>query len=172
MGKVNVKMLCGISGSGKTTFADRLVAGQDYIKLSIDEFMWRDHGQCGIDYPMEEYRQRYQQSEKSLRARLIELIGEGRNVVLDMTFCHREKRDFYRALLEEYGAEGELVYFPVDFDTAWERIDARNRLTEGPNKARVTEDMLRCFYNGFQHPGDDEKFIVMCQEAPVTEIQN
>lgn len=158
MKKGHVTLLCGISGSGKTTYADMLVKDQGFMKLSIDEFMWHDHGRCGTDYPMEEYRDRYAQSEQKLISRLSTFVDEGRDTVVDMTFCHRQKRDFYRAMLNEMGAEWELVYFPVDFDTAWERIERRNSADEGPNKARVTKEMLTKFYSGFERPGDDEVY--------------
>ncbi len=159
MAKGHVKLLCGISGSGKTTYADSLVKNQGYIKLSIDEYMWHDHGECGTDYPAEEYRTRYAISEQKLREQLEAQITEGRDVVVDMTFCHRDKRDSYRKLLNEIGAGWELIYFPVDFDTAWKRINLRNGQTATPNRARVTKEMLTMFYNGFQRPGPDESYL-------------
>ncbi len=165
MAKGHVKLLCGISGSGKTTYADRLVGRHNYIKLSIDEFMWNDHGECGVDYPMEEYRRRYAQSELSLQRQLVKHVRDGRDVVLDMTFCHRQKRDIYRDLLNANDADYELVYFPIDFATAWERIDRRNNDKPGPNKARVTKEMLTQFYNGFERPAGDEVYRTASSES-------
>ena len=165
MAKGHVKLLCGISGSGKTTYADHLVNVHDYIKLSIDEFMWNDHGECGVDYPMEEYRSRYAQSELSLQRRLIDHILNGKNVVVDMTFCHREKRDLYRDLLRRNGVAFELIYFPVDFPTAWQRIDRRNNDRPGPNRARVTKEMLTQFYNGFERPAEDEDYRTVSSKS-------
>ncbi|MCM1504286.1 MAG: ATP-binding protein [Muribaculum sp.] len=158
MAKGHVKLLCGMSGSGKTTYADTLVKNHGYSKLAIDEYMWHDHGECGIDYPAEEYRERYARSEEALKERLIDLVASGSDVVVDMTFCHREKRDLYRGLLDKHGIGWELVYFPVDFLTAWERIYRRNNEQAGPNKARVTKQMLTQFYNGFERPGEDEVY--------------
>lgn len=158
MAKGHVKMLCGISGSGKTTYADHLVNMHGYIKLSIDEFMWNEHGECGVDYPVEEYRSRYAKSELSLQKHLLDNILRGKNVVVDMTFCHREKRDLYRDLLRRNGVAFELIYFPVDFSTAWQRINRRNNDRPGPNKARVTKEMLTQFYNGFERPSEDEDY--------------
>ncbi len=158
MAKGHVKLLCGMSGSGKTTFADSLVINHGYRKLSIDEYMWRDHGECGIDYPADEYRERYTRSEQSLISHLTQLVKSGADVVVDMTFCHREKRDFYRDLLTRLEADWELIYFPVDFPTAWQRINQRNKEQPGPNKARVTKQMLTQFFTGFERPGEDEVY--------------
>lgn len=45
-----VIMMCGVCGSGKTTYAKRKEK-ERYIRLSIDEEMWNLYGQKGIDYP-------------------------------------------------------------------------------------------------------------------------
>ncbi len=47
-----VVLMCGIAGSGKTTFSQRLEE-QGFIRLSIDEEVWNTHGRYGIDYPVE-----------------------------------------------------------------------------------------------------------------------
>ena len=41
-----VIMMCGVCGSGKTTFAKQKER-EGYIRLSIDETMWKMYGQCG-----------------------------------------------------------------------------------------------------------------------------
>lgn len=45
-----VVMMCGVAGSGKTTYAQQLEK-EGYIRLSIDEELWSAYGRCGIDYP-------------------------------------------------------------------------------------------------------------------------
>ena len=44
-----VIMMCGICGSGKTTYAKKKEQ-EGYIRLSIDEEMWKLYGRKGIDY--------------------------------------------------------------------------------------------------------------------------
>lgn len=47
-------MMCGVAGSGKTTFAQRLET-EGFVRLSIDEEIWKVNGRYGIDYPVEKY---------------------------------------------------------------------------------------------------------------------
>ena len=47
-------MLCGLTGSGKSTYAERIIS-KGYVKISIDEVMYEKYGVAGIDYPYEKY---------------------------------------------------------------------------------------------------------------------
>jgi septin family protein len=47
-------MMCGVAGSGKTTYAQQLEK-EGFVRLSIDEEIWKVNGRYGIDYPAEKY---------------------------------------------------------------------------------------------------------------------
>ena len=49
-----VIMMCGVCGSGKTTYAKKKEQ-EGYIRLSIDEEMWKLYGRKGFDNPEEQY---------------------------------------------------------------------------------------------------------------------
>src|SRR3569832_116362 len=51
-----VVMMCGVAGSGKTTFAQQLEQA-GYVRLSIDEEIWSTNGRYGIDYSPDDYEQ-------------------------------------------------------------------------------------------------------------------
>ena len=59
-------MMCGVCGSGKTTYAKKKEQ-EGYIRLSIDEEMWKLYGRKGIDYPEEEYEKLSEQVEAALQ---------------------------------------------------------------------------------------------------------
>lgn len=59
-----VIMMCGVCGSGKTTYAKKKEQ-EGYIRLSIDEEMWKLYGRKGIDYPEEQYEKLSEQVEVS-----------------------------------------------------------------------------------------------------------
>ncbi len=61
-----VIMMCGICGSGKTTYAKKKEQ-EGYIRLSIDEEMWKLYGRKGIDYPEEQYEKLSEQVEAALQ---------------------------------------------------------------------------------------------------------
>ena len=56
-----VIMMCGVCGSGKTTYAKKKEQ-EGYIRLSIDEEMWKLYGRKGIDYPEEQYEKLSEQT--------------------------------------------------------------------------------------------------------------
>ena len=49
-----VYLLCGLTGSGKTTYAKRLEAA-GAVRLTVDEEVHARHGRYGVDYPTAEY---------------------------------------------------------------------------------------------------------------------
>lgn len=61
-----VVMMCGVAGSGKTTFAKKLEK-EGFVRLSIDEDIWATHGRFGVDYPEQNYESYKEESEIKLR---------------------------------------------------------------------------------------------------------
>lgn len=159
-----VLLLCGISGSGKTTFA-RSMASSGYRHLSIDDIMWRTHGLCGIDYPEDRYDEYRDIAEKSLLEELSRLIASGHKVIIDSPLCKRAKRDFYRRYVSSLGAEYSLIFFDTPLGLLKKRLRKRN-LTPGPDAAIVTDDMVELFYKGFERPHDDEPYISIAPQQP------
>ena len=97
-----VIMMCGVCGSGKTTYSKQKEK-ERYIRLSIDEEMWKIYGKKGIDYPDSQYEELSEKVELTLRERLLKLIKEGQNIVIDFSFWSKENRDFYKAMIEKAG---------------------------------------------------------------------
>ena len=64
-----VYLLCGLTGSGKTSYAKRLEAG-GAVRLSVDEEVYARHGRYGVDYPIDEYFDRERLMVQELRCRL------------------------------------------------------------------------------------------------------
>lgn len=154
-----VLLLCGISGSGKTTFARKMELS-GYIRLSVDQIMWREHGLCGIDYPEDRYNEYRDNAEKNLLEELRRLITAGRKVIVDSPLCKRAKRDFYRQYVSSAGAGYTLIYFDAPVEVLKARLGKRN-LTPGPDAAIVTDDMIDKFYSGFERPGHDEPCVII-----------
>lgn len=60
-----------------------------------------------------------------LRHRLIELVEQGRDAVLDFSFWSRAMRQDWRALLEPLGVVPETIYLATDRQTCLRRVEAR-----------------------------------------------
>lgn len=67
-----VIMMCGVCGSGKTTYAKKKEK-EGYIRLSIDEEMWKLHGRKGMDYPDNQYEELSEKVEAALRKKMLGL---------------------------------------------------------------------------------------------------
>lgn len=86
-----VVLMCGVAGSGKTTYAQHLEA-EGYVRLSIDEEIWQRFDRFGIDSDPVDYARLSQVAEEAIRERLAILIEHGRDVVVDVSFWQRMAR--------------------------------------------------------------------------------
>lgn len=157
-----VVLMCGVAGSGKTTYAQDLEQ-QGYARLSIDEEVWRRFGRYGIDYPAEEYAALSRTTEEALRGRLLELIYAGREVVVDLSFWQRASRDEYKQLIEAAGGRWRLVYLKVRPDVLRLRLARRAAERFDANAAfPITDDLLADYLAGFEEPrGEGEETILV-----------
>lgn len=152
-------LMCGVAGSGKTTYAQDLER-QGYARLSIDEEVWRRFGRYGIDYPAEEYAALSLTTEEALRVRLLELIDAGRRVVVDLSFWQRAGRDEYKQLIEAAGGRWRLVYLKVPPDVLRSRLARRAERFDANAAFPITDDLLADFLAGFEEPhGEGEETI-------------
>jgi GTPase SAR1 family protein len=94
-----VVMMCGVAGSGKTTFSQRLEK-EGFVRLSIDEEIWMTRGRYGVDFSIEKIEEYKKEAERTLRTRLKKLIQEKQQVVIDFSFWDRARRDRYKQLMQ------------------------------------------------------------------------
>jgi len=135
-----VIFMCGPAGSGKSTVA-RQYEQQGMARLSFDQEAW-SRGITAMPLPQGVHRD----IEDALRARLVELVRVGADVVLDFSFWSRGMREEYRELLRPFGVVPETVYLATDRATVLSRIAARTE-RDGDDFAISTE--LAAFY--FDH---------------------
>jgi predicted kinase len=151
--------MCGVAGAGKTTYAKALEA-QGYVRLSIDEEIWERFGRYGVDYAPERYGEYSVGAEAVLRERLVELMRQGHDVVVDFSFWRRAMRDQYKRLVADAGGRWELVYLKVDREQLRERLDTRAVRSDANAAFTITDDMLDRFMTGFEEPeGEGESVI-------------
>lgn len=156
----NVIMMCGICGSGKTTYAKQKEKN-GYVRLSIDEEIWKTYGRKGIDYPDCHYEELSEKAEAMLRERLIRLIKDDKNVVIDFSFWSRENRDFYRAIIEKARGTAELVYMKASKETLQKRLKRRNTLLNANSPFIITDEILEHHYNDFEEPQGEGEIILL-----------
>ncbi|WP_169981677.1 ATP-binding protein [Microbispora sp. H10836] len=153
-----VVMMCGIAGSGKTTYAQELER-RGYVRLSIDEAVWARIGRDGADLDPKEYENHQANAEEALQHELVRLMKKGLRVVLDYSFWQRSTRDRYKSLIESHGYRWELIYLKADPETLRRRLAARNDL-DGPNCVTVSEELLQLYLTGFEEPVSEGERVI------------
>ena len=153
-----VVMMCGVAGSGKTTFSKQLEK-EGFVRLSIDEEIWATHGWYGLDFPIENIEEYKVEAENKLRNLLIKLIRDKKPVVIDFSFWQRAKREQYKQLIEEAGGKWKLIYLKVHPDELRERLKIRNKRFDA-NSFPVTEELLNSYLNGFEAPKNEGEIII------------
>jgi predicted kinase len=139
-----VILMCGPAGSGKSTVARRYER-QGMTRLSFDQDAWA-RGITAMPLPQEVHRD----IERVLRARLVDLVRAGADVVLDFSFWSRRTRDEYRDLLRPLGVVPETVYLATDRATVLQRIGAR-AARDGDDYA-ISEELAAFYFDHFEVP--------------------
>ncbi|MFJ1590760.1 AAA family ATPase [Kitasatospora albolonga] len=154
-----VFLLVGLTGSGKTTYAQRKLEPEGAVRLSVDEAVHERHGRYGVDYPENTYFEKEAPVVAELHERLAELVTEGRDVVWDHGLWPRKDREAMKQLVESVGGRWRLLYFPVKRDELLRRLAERNERADA-NALVVTPEALDDFFVRFEAPqGEGEEIV-------------
>ena len=153
-----VIMMCGVCGSGKTTFAKKKEK-EGFIRISIDEEMWKLYGARGIDYPNDNYEELSSIVESKLQNDIVNYIKEDKNLVINFSFWNKSTRKYYKNFLEELGADIQLIYLKIDKETLKKRIESRNK-NHDANSQFIDEKTFEMYYNGFEEPKDEGEVVI------------
>ncbi|MBN9653415.1 ATP-binding protein [Halobacillus sp. GSS1] len=153
-----VVMMCGVAGSGKTTFSQQLEK-EGFVRLSIDEEIWAAKGRYGIDFPIEKFEEYKKDAESKLRNLLIKLIHDKQQVVIYFSFWDRIRRDQYKKIIEDSGGKWKLIYLKVHPDDLRERLKLRNKRFDA-NSFPISEELLTSYLKGFEIPNGEGEIVI------------
>ena len=137
-------IVCGLPGSGKTTYAQRLQGEVPAIRFAPDEWM----NALGLDLYDEGSRERIE----SLQWRLTQdVLVLGLSVIIEWGTWGRSERDKLRLGAQALGAAVELHYLSAPVDVLLDRVQRRGM--EDPAIKR--DDLLR-WAGIFQVPSPEE----------------
>ncbi|HEY6493913.1 MAG TPA: ATP-binding protein [Trebonia sp.] len=139
-----VIFMCGPAGSGKSTVARRYER-QGMTRLSFDQEAWA-RGITTMPLPDDVHRE----IEEVLRARLIDLVHGGSDVILDFSFWSRVKRAQYRELLRPFGIVPETVYLATDRATVLRRM--ADRAARGGDDFKLSPELAALYFDHFEVP--------------------
>lgn len=154
-----VVMMCGIAGSGKTTFS-QMLEKSGFVRLSIDEEVWSTNGRYGIDYPIEKYREYLEKAHIRMRDKLVKLILNKDQVVVDSSFWRKSERVEYKQLIEAAGGKWRLVYLKVNHNDLRNRLKIRSSRFDANAAFPITEEILTTFLNGFEVPKGEGEIVI------------
>jgi predicted kinase len=154
-----VFMMCGLAGSGKTTFAKRLEA-LGCQRFSIDEEIWRHDGRFGIDFPEAAYADLQAAAETRLRLRLEDQLMHGTKAVIDFAFWNGAARTRYRELIEARDHRCCILYLQVEEAILRDRLRERSARRDANAAFPITDDLLAKYVQGFEFPSEQEAWIV------------
>lgn len=118
-------LVCGLPGSGKTTFAKHLEAERNAIRMCPDDWI-----EAVLRDPEDrEEKDRLRDVIENLQWELAkEYLQKGLTVILENGFWAEEERTQYAMEALELGARIELwAMDSSDLDELWRRIEVRNR---------------------------------------------
>lgn len=154
-----VVMMCGLPGSGKSTYA-RALERRGYTRLSIDEVVWARIGPDAADLDPAEYEQLKSAIEQELWEELIRLMEAKLPIVIDYSFWSRATRDRYKAAIESHGCRWELIRLKADLETLRRRLAGRSQRSDA-NSVTVSDELLERYFANFEEPtGEGERVIV------------
>lgn len=148
-----VVLVCGPAGSGKSTHASRLERA-GFVRLSFDEAAWaRGHRVHPVPAPVAA------EVHEHLRAQLVALVGQGRDVVVDTSFWSRASRDSYRALLAPFGVAPVVHHLATPREVVLGRLAGRSGT--GPHDVTVPVELASAYLDGIEVPTPDEGPLVV-----------
>lgn len=154
MAKLHV--LCGLPGSGKSTFAQRLVRERSAVRFANDDWMLALFGR---NPPEERFREVFAKIEMLQWGLAAELLRRGLDVIWDYGVWSRSDRaDLYRRCTEA-GAGFVLYEIVCGFETAVRRVTGRSSICG--DHFIIDRGAMEQFRARFEAPSPEEGFEVI-----------
>lgn len=150
-----VVLMCGVAGSGKTTFSQKLEE-RGFARLSIDELVWNIAGRYGIDYPAESYGEKLASARGALKRALADLLTTRQPVVVDSAFWSRSHRRDFKDLVAAGGGRARIAYLVAPKDLLRDRLARRSSRFDANAALPIDEARLDTFIDSFEEPSPDE----------------
>ena len=126
-------------------------------RLSFDQEAW-SRGITTMPLSHDVHRE----IEHVLRARLLDLVRAGSDVVLDFSFWSRPMRDEYREFLKPFGVVPQTVYLATDRATILQRIGAR--VARDGDDFTISTELAALYFDHFEIPTAAEGPLTVISE--------
>lgn len=147
-----VHLMLGLTGSGKTTFADQLARKLNLVCYSLD-------GEYFARVPNVQQEERNFTIEKEVEieilTRLAAQLKNGESAVIDFCPWKRSQRQELYDFISGHGGIPHVYFLDVPKAVLLARLEARN-IEKNATDQYVSPLMLDEFYQRFEGPGVDE----------------
>ena len=145
-------LMCGISGSGKTSLLQAMESELGYRRVSMDEIIWDRYGELFTQMSAAERAEVFLTASRELeqRTEAALLSTPDARVVVDATMCKSVRRRAMRGLAARCGTVALVVYLQAPPAVLRARLSHRCGL--GPHDQIIPDADLTDFCRNFQPP--------------------
>jgi predicted kinase len=154
-----IHLVCGSTGAGKTTYANRLSGEVEGIVYSIDQWMtalfWMDSpSPIQAGWSMERVRR----CNDQIWTVAAQVAARGTPCILDLGFTRLKERSEIAALAQAAGLSVQLHVLDVPVAERWRRVQSRNAEKGETHQLQfaVTREMFE-FVETLWEPPDDRE---------------
>ncbi len=166
-------LTCGLSGSGKSYLAARLLARLPAVRLRSDVARKKlaglgvlDASGSGIDSGLYEAARTDETFDYLLEVAGA-LILSGEHVIVDATFIDKARRDRFVSLAEGLGGRATILYCQAPKELLTTRL--RSRSAEGADPSEADERVLEWQSTRFLAPAAPEPVLTVDTAQPLTD---
>ena len=153
----HVHMITGLTGAGKSTYAERLRRDLGAVRFSIDDWnavLFFPDRDPTSDFDW--FYERVQRCGTVMRATAEQVLEVGRPVVFDCGFTDRRERGIFYDWADGLGHPVTLHFVDVTSEVRWQRVQQRNVERGDTFALTVTREMFDFMEGIWQAPDTDE----------------
>jgi len=152
-----IHLIVGNTGSGKTTYSNKLKQETGGLIFSIDQwnkalFFPDKKEDDGLDWFLE----RIERAEGLMIDLIKQLEASGTDAILDLGLSKAAHRKKFRDFATENGFELRTHFLDISRETRLERIWRRNKEQGATFEFEVTDENFEFMENWFERPTEDE----------------
>lgn len=157
MPKLQIHLITGPTGAGKSTFSERLAKDVQGVRFSIDEWMQALHNQ---DQPAEMsfdwFYERVQRNCSQMRRMADQLIRIGTPAIFDCGLTTAKERAIFADWADAKGYSLRLHFIDVPQEERWRRTQRRNEEQAETFQFQVTRFMFDFIESIWEEPSAEE----------------
>lgn len=143
---ITVYVMIGLPGSGKSTYAQKLVDNGDADVIVSRDIIREQLGYCGKDEKVALNKEKENKVTKVFNEMILNAASDGKRIVIDNLNLKFEYRNSYKSLLSNYYVEWKYIY-----------VEAENISVNMERRAsQINENIFKEMINKLEWPTIDE----------------